>query len=133
MTKECFVCISGHADAPDIEGIARYHKKDSVHYLFFERELDGIPERFSLRFGKDHLSYKRDGEVKTEVFLETGQKHLSKYVTPYGTFEIGFETVDLRLVETSSRISVSASYNTTLNGEPHEEGKIIVEISEVKV
>ncbi len=133
MTKECFVCISGHADAPDIEAIARYHKKDSTYYLFFERETDGLFEKFSLRFDREHLSYKRDGEVKTEVLLETGQRHVSKYVTPYGTFEIGFETVDLLLQETDSAISIKASYNTTLNGEPHEKGKIKIQISEVKV
>ena len=133
MTKECFVCISGHADAPDIEAVARYHKKDSAHYLFFEREAGGLSEKFSLRFDKDYLSYKRDGEVKTEVFLKTGQTRVSKYVTPYGTFDIGFETVEFLLEETDSAISIRASYNTTLNGEPHEEGKIKIEITEVKV
>ncbi|MBO4374192.1 MAG: DUF1934 domain-containing protein [Lachnospiraceae bacterium] len=132
MTKNCHVCISGHADAPDIEGIARYHKKDSIHYVFFENEQNGVTEKFSLRFGKDYLFYKRDGEVKTEVLLETGQKHVSRYATPYGTFEIGFDTVDFLLTETGSEIKICAAYSMTLNGEPHEEGKIKIQISEVK-
>ena len=132
MTDNCFVCISGHSDAPDIKGIARYHKKDAGHFVFFERELDGVTEKFSLRFGNDHLSYRRNGEVKTEVILEPGKKHTADYVTPYGTFEIGFDTVDFSFEETESEIRINARYNMTLNGEPHEEGKIKVEISEVK-
>ncbi|MCR5649615.1 MAG: DUF1934 domain-containing protein [Lachnospiraceae bacterium] len=132
MTKNCHVCIRGHSDALDIEGKARYHKKDSEHYLFFERETGGIMEKFSLRFGKDHLSYKRDGEVKTEVFLEPGQLHESCFVTPYGTFEIGFKSKDFSFEETESEIIISAVYDMTLNGEPHEEGRIQIEITEVK-
>lgn len=132
MTGNCFVCISGHSDAPDIESLARYHKKDNGHFVFFERDLNGVTEKFSLRFGEDHLSYKRDGEVKTEVILKPGQMHTASYVTPYGVFEIGFDTVDFSFEETASRIEIKARYNMTLNGEPHEEGRIKVEISEVR-
>ncbi|MBR5376942.1 MAG: DUF1934 domain-containing protein [Lachnospiraceae bacterium] len=133
MTKNCLVRISGHRDSPDIESPARYHKKDSGHFVFFERELDGITEKFSLRFGEDHLTYKRDGEVKAEVILEPGQMHRSDYITPYGTFEMGFDTVDFSFEETPSKIMIYAGYNMTLNGEPHEEGRIKVEITEVKI
>ncbi len=132
MTENCFVCISGHSDAPDIEGIARYHKKGTGHFVFFERELNGITEKFSLRFGNDHLSYKRNGEVKAEVILEPGQMHTANYITPYGTFEMGFDTKDFSFEETASRIEIKARYNMTINGEPHEEGSIKVEISEVR-
>ncbi len=131
MTKECMVCISGHSDAPDIVSPARYHRKEDEHFVFFERREDNIEEKFSLRFGRDHLEYKRKGAIKTVVLLRPGMTLPSQYTTPYGQFEVGFETTDFCFEESDSKMRIAASYNMTLNGLPHEEGKINVEISEV--
>lgn len=132
MTKDCRVLISGHNDASDIESPARYHKKGDMHYVFFERMSDGVNEKFSLKFGRDSLSYKREGAVRTQIILIPGQISTSRFLTPYGEFEIGFDTTDFSFEETEAKIEIAAVYDMTLNGEPHEEGKIKISISEVK-
>ncbi len=131
MTKDCRVCISGHSDAEDIVSLARYHRKETEHFVFFERVSGNTEEKFSLKFGDGFLEYKRKGLIKTSVILRPGETTYSQYTTPYGVFEVGFETTDFNFEESDSQIRIGAEYRMTLNGEPHEEGKINVEISEV--
>ena len=129
MTKDCEVRILGHSDAGEIKSGARYHKKEGTHYVFFERTEEGVTEKYSVKFSEEFLEYKRQGALKTVVCLRPGERTSSKYITPYGEFDIGFYTGSFLVDEKEDKIRVSAEYDMTLNGEPHEKGKIMIELA----
>ena len=124
----CTVRIVGHRDAEDIESTARHHMKDGRHYVFFERMNEGEEEKFSLKFDEHRLEYTRRGLIKSTVILEAGEKTSARYITPYGEFEIGFFTTSYELRKEEGVIRLDAEYDMTLNGEPHEPGKILIEV-----
>jgi len=128
MDPECKVKISGHRDAEDIEGEGRYHVKKGRHYVFFDRRTEDGQEKYTLKFDAESLEYKRQGLINSTVFLKTGQMTASAYRTPYGEFEIGFFTTFYELKEEEGKVSLTAEYDMTLNGEPHEPGKILIEV-----
>jgi len=126
MTKECSVRIEGHKDAQIIESTARYHKKDGRNYVFFEAQTEGIPERFLLKFDEHSLDYSRKGVIKSLVSLQEGVATSTQYVTPYGEFEVGFFTTSYEFDENEDCIVIKAEYEMTLNGQPHEAGRILI-------
>lgn len=126
--SSCRVSIAGHKDAGEIEGSGRHHIKDGRHYVFFERITEGEEEKFTLKFDGEGLEYSRRGLIKSTVLLKTGEKTTSLYRTPYGEFEIGFFTRSYELREEGDEITLKAEYDMTLNGQPHEPGKISVKL-----
>lgn len=127
---DCFVRITGHKDAEDIEGFGRHHIKDGRHYIFFEKETEGIQEKFSLKIDEEGLEYSRNGVLKSTVVLRTGQQTVSQYVTPYGQFEMGFFTTSFKISKEDGHLTVNAGYDMTLNGQKHESGRINIEVED---
>ncbi len=126
----CLVRITGHKDAEDIEGFGRHHIKDGRHYVFFEKETEGIQEKFSLKFDGEGLEYSRNGVLKSVVVLRTGRQTNSQYITPYGQFEMGFFTTSYEVNEKDGYLAVNAEYDMTLNGQMHESGRIMIEVED---
>ncbi len=128
MGDNCLVRIVGHRDAEEIKERGRHHVKNGMHYVFFDRKTEGTGEKFTLKFDEKSLRYSRRGLLQSDVELERGKRTCSRYITPYGEFEIGFDTTLYEYSEDDGVILINAGYAMTLNGQEHEPGKIMIEV-----
>ncbi len=69
----------------------------SVILQYNESELTGMEGCVTkIMFGKNRPSFivmMRDGEVSTSLSFEEGKRHMSRYNTPYSTFNVSIDTV----------------------------------------
>lgn len=139
MTKEVTVTISGLQWGADIgqdniETVtgAEYFKKNDSHYLLYEETMEGFSRvsKNRIKFKSNILELTRQGLMNTHMIFEEKKKHMTNYVTPYGSLLLGIQTQKVLVEEMQDCITVSVEYVLDMDGEPLSENRIELRIKE---
>lgn len=97
-------------------------KSDGIYITYEESELTGMDSTTTtLKIEPERVTIMRFGQTRSHMIFEIGQKHLSHYDTPFGSFTIGICThsVDKKITATGGKIEIhySMEINNALAGE----------------
>ena len=138
MTEDVLVTISGKhllgGESEDVELLVpgRYRRtEDGVHEIYYEEPLDdtGFGTENTLRIDADSMWIEKHGACTAELrFLNSVQRTLCEYRTPYGVFMIGIKTSDLRIDVSEDCIRAEAVYAMDVGDEFLKDCEMTVEI-----
>ena len=138
MTEDVLVTISGkHLLGGESEDVAllvpgRYRRtEDGVHEIYYDEPLDdtGFGTENTLRIDADSMCIEKHGACTAELrFLNSVQRTLCEYRTPYGVFMIGIKTSDLRIDVSEDCIRAEAVYAMDVGDEFLKDCEMTVEI-----
>lgn len=98
MSKKVIINVKGtqkyedrESDAMELVTEGKYYKKDDAFFITYkESEVTGMEgTTTTLKVSEGTVTLMRFGSVNSHFIFERGQKHLSYYETPHGTFTIG--------------------------------------------
>ena len=138
MTEDVLVTISGKhllgGESEDVELLVpgRYRRtEDGVHEIYYEEPLDdtGFGTENTLRIDGNSMCIEKRGDCKAELrFLNSAERTLCNYRTPYGTFLIGISTSDFRVTVTENCITAELIYAMDVEEEFLKDCEMAVEI-----
>ena len=138
MTEDVLVTISGKhllgGESEDVELLVpgRYRRtEDGVHEIYYEEPLDdtGFGTENTLRIDADSMCIEKHGACTAELrFLNSVQRTLCEYRTPYGVFMIRIKTSDLRIDVSEDCIRAKAVYAMDVEEEFLKDCEMEVEI-----
>lgn len=119
-------CIDGietgrQIDEPiEITNSATYFSKSGLHYIFYDEKQDDSPVITKAKIiihdsGKMELIKK--GAVHSHMIFQIGERHESRYATPYLQMDMVIETLDLSIDMSEEVIEIKNKYRMELNGE----------------
>ncbi|MGL5693269.1 MAG: DUF1934 domain-containing protein, partial [Peptostreptococcaceae bacterium] len=79
-------------DTININAVGTLHKKNNGTYLMYKEKQDGIEITTSIKINQEELTIKRFGDSNSTMVFEKNKKTTSKYMTPYGLFNIDINT-----------------------------------------
>ncbi len=80
--------------------------------------------------GNDYASIERSGSFNSGLLLELGKKHFCHYGTPYGSFTVGINALDIRNgLSKNEGGSAYVRYTVDLNSSYISENEITFDIS----
>ncbi len=141
MNREVELSISGlqwgtDMDEDNIVTVvkAEYFKKNDSHYLLYEETMEGFEKtsKNRIKFKKNMLELTRQGLMNTHMVFEENAKHMTNYVTPYGSMLLGIDTGRVLVEEQDNVIRVSVEYTLEVDGEQLSQNKIELQIRERK-
>lgn len=120
MTEDVLVTISGKhligGESEDVEllvpGIYR-RTEDGAHEIFYEEpvEEESLGTENTLRIDGTSMCIEKRGACTAELrFLNSAERTLCDYQTPYGTFYIGICTSDFRITVAENCITAEIVY-----------------------
>ncbi len=97
-------------------------KSDGLYLTYEESELTGMNSTTTtLKIEPERVTIMRFGQTRSHMIFESGQKHLSHYDTPFGSFTVGICThsINKKFTESGGKIEIhySMDINNTLAGE----------------
>jgi len=138
MTEDVLVTISGKhllgGESEDVELLVpgRYRRtEDGGHEIYYEEPLDdtGFGTENTLRIDAGSMCIEKHGACTAELrFLNSVQRTLCEYRTPYGVFMIGIKTSDLRIDVSEDCIRAKAVYAMDVEEEFLKDCEMEVEI-----
>lgn len=139
MNREVELSISGlqwgtDTDQDNIETVvkAEYFKKNDSHYLLYEETMEGFSQtsKNRMKFKNNILEMTRQGLMNTHMVFEENKKHVTNYVTPYGSLLLGIDTKKFCVEEKDDCIQVMVDYVLETEGEILSQNKIEIRIRE---
>ncbi len=139
MNREVELSISGlqwgvDTEQDNIETIvkAEYFKKKESHYLLYEEKMEGFSQtsKNRIKFQNTILEMTRQGLINTHMVFEENKKHMTNYVTAYGSLRLGIDTKKICLEEKDDLIRVTVEYVLEADGEVLSQNKIELQIKE---
>ncbi len=106
MSKRVIINVKGtqksedrEADSMELVTEGKYYKKDNAFFITYkESEVTGMDgTTTTLKVSDGTVTLMRFGSVNSHFIFERGQKHLSYYETPHGTFTIGVLANDVNI------------------------------------
>lgn len=90
--------------------------------------FDGSKTKLTF-IGDSYASIERSGSYNSSLLLETGKKHYCHYGTPYGSFTVGINAIDIKnsLLQ-SDKKSAYVKYTVDLNSSYVSENEIFFDI-----
>lgn len=85
---------TGEENITKITARAEYYEKNGAIYLLYEE----VPDKDSpivhnrIKYKNNMLELNRKGAVNTRMVFESGKEHMTDYVTPYGSLQLGILT-----------------------------------------
>lgn len=91
--------------------------------------FDGSKTKLTF-IGENYASIERTGSYNSSLLLEVGKKHYCHYGTPYGSFTVGINAVDMKnSLLHSDKKSAYVKYTVDLNSSYISENEIYFDIS----
>lgn len=128
MTKDVLISIKGlQFEGPQddrheqVELIVSgsYYKKNGVHYLIYNEQLEGMPEptRNMIRISTDRVEMSKQGGFAVSMNFIEGQKNMSSYRTPFGNMMVSVDTSAIHIKETEDSLALEILYQLDMNYE----------------
>ena len=136
MAQEVLLTIStltGDDDeAMETKVTATYYQRADAHYLLFEEQLEGYSTPFQsrLKIKKKHVELKRQGAADINMIFEEGQRHLTRYVTPYGELFLDIITRTVNVEEHLDALSITVQYTIENAGAPVSDYELHITVKE---
>lgn len=136
MAQEVLLTIStltGDDDeAMETKVTATYYQRADAHYLLFEENLEGYSTPFQsrLKIKRKHVELKRQGAADINMIFEEGQKHLTRYVTPYGELFLDIITRTVNVEEHPDGLSIKVQYTIENAGAPVSDYELHITVKE---
>ncbi len=110
MSEEKLIHISTRrADGGqiDIQAECRHYKKNGTDHLLFEADGD----KCRISFDEKSLTYRRQGELTYDLYLESGKQTEIDMITAYGRSGMICITDEYRVSEEEGAIIINIKYN----------------------
>lgn len=126
MTREVRISICGLQKGPEMDGepietvvTGEYFVKNGKQYLLYEEYADGVdrPTKNRIKLCPGRMELSKSGPLSAQMVFEEGQKYMSQYMTPYGSFLMGIDTKKMIVKETENQIDISVKYVLEMNEE----------------
>lgn len=137
MLIEVFVAVeSRQVDAEggssdiSLTAVGKYYEKADVKYITYkETELTGLEGTTTLiKLDANCVSVIRMGSVEAKQVFSAGQRHVSPYITPYGTFEIAVMPWIVEVVMQEGTGRVQLEYDVEIDGHPISRNSMKIEV-----
>ncbi|MGL5329739.1 MAG: DUF1934 domain-containing protein [Peptostreptococcaceae bacterium] len=103
-------------DTININTVGTLHKKNNGTYLMYKEIQDGVEITTSMKIVGSELTIKRFGDSNSTMVFEKGKKYISKYMTPYGLFNIETNTKYLNIkLNDDNSIKIDLDYDIKVN------------------
>ncbi len=136
MAQEVLLTIST-LTADDDEAMetrvpATYYQRADAHYLLFEENLEGYATPFQsrLKIKKKHVELKRQGAADINMIFKEGQKHLTRYMTPYGELFLDIITKSIDIEKRADGLSITVEYTIENAGAPVSDYELHITVKE---
>jgi len=126
MTKQVLLTIAGlqlmegeEAEPVEVVTAGDYYYRNGKHYVLYEEAVEGSTEsiRNTVKVGARSLEVMKKGLSNVHMIFEKDKKSLTCYETPFGSFQVGIQTSDVKIQETDSNIDIRVQYALELNEE----------------
>jgi len=126
MTKQVLLTIAGlqlmegeEAEPVEVVTAGDYYYRNGKHYVLYEEAGEGSTEsiRNTVKVGARSLEVMKKGLSNVHMIFEKDKKSLTCYETPFGSFQVGIQTSDVKIQETDSNIDIRVQYALELNEE----------------
>ncbi len=106
--------------------LAKYYIKNGGFYLLFDEtsDTDNTTIHSRIKYKAPLLELVRTGAVSTHMTFEEGKEHMTEYVTPYGSLQLGVFTRFVSQSCQNGRNVIRAVYNLTADGQVVSECEI---------
>ncbi len=94
----------------------------------YEEEMEGMPGTIRSRIvaSPERMEMSKSGSMAVSMIFEKGQKHLSRYTTPFGNLMVGIDTTSIRLKEQEDRLDIEVLYHLELNYEYFADARVVI-------
>ncbi len=125
MIKEVIITIKGiqgidgESDTVEFTTVGRFGQRDGKYFLSYEEgqliEGGNIKTKFFIN-SSDSVVLQRDGDIKSRMEIEKGQRRICFYSTPIGELSIGIygETVKVDFNEHGGNIKLAYTIDSDL-------------------
>lgn len=140
MNKDVLLSIRGlhfassaNASEPvEVITPAQYYLKNGKHYILYDEFDEDHTEvtKVTMKITDLSVEISKKGMVTTSMLFEKGQKNVSYYSTPFGSFMIGIVTDRIDFKEEESEFSLNIDYLLEANYEPVSDCSLEVHITD---
>lgn len=102
-------------DTININSIGTLHEKNNGTYLMYKENHDGVEITTSIKIYENELTIKRFGDSNSTMVFGKDKKYTSKYMTPYGLFNIDTYTKYLNIKRDSNNLKIELDYDIKVN------------------
>ena len=128
MTKDILISIKGlqfddpssdHHENVELIVPGTYYEKNGTKYLIYDEDVPGLNEktRTMMKLRPERVELSKNGPMAVSMVFAKGQKHLSRYNTPFGGLMVGLDTTDINIAENEDDLSLDIRYHLDLNYE----------------
>ena len=108
---------AGQENVTELSVQAEYYERNGSRYILYEENETGTGCTQNIIKLKDGLlELTRKGAVNTRMIFEEGQQHMTDYITPIGTLQLGIATAGVCLKQTNGCLEIHADYDLTDRG-----------------
>lgn len=142
MNKDVIISVKGNQSALNqeknmLEMITggKYYKKDNTYYVTYkESEVTGMKgTTTTLKIHKNGIvTLMRFGPVNSQLVFEKGQKHISYYNTPHGSFTIGIFANNVNIDVDDCGGEIHIGYNIEIDNNNSGDNDFHMSIKETK-
>lgn len=123
--------VGGEADSIELITEGKIYEKENCKFLMYdESQLSGMAGcKTVLKIFEDTVEMEREGNSMSKLVFKLGERHISKYTTPYGNFRMEILTKKLDVdMEADKKGKISLEYLISLQGLTEGRNKLDIEI-----
>ena len=108
---------AGQENVTELSADAEYYERNGSHYILYEEngpETGCIQSVIKLKGGL--LELIRKGSVNTRMIFEKGREHVTDYITPLGTLQLGIATSLVYSKQSEGCLEIHTEYDLTDRG-----------------
>lgn len=123
--------VGGEEDRIELITEGKIFEKEDCKYLMYdESQLSGMEGcKTVLKIYDDSVEMEREGNAMSKLVFKMGERHVSKYTTPYGNFRMEILTKKLDVdMKDNEKGKISLEYLISLQGLSEGKNKLDIEI-----
>lgn len=105
---------------------AQYYLRNGKHYILYDEfdENQTDATKVTIKIADTTVEISKKGATVTNMLFETGQKNLTCYSTPFGSFMIGIITDRIDIRQKENELSLNIDYLLEANYQPVSDCKL---------
>ena len=142
MTKEVLIHIKTQQilreraadeeeDVIELIVAGQYYFRNGMHYLLYEETMEGFTESTQnlVKMKANFMEVRKKGTVNVTMTFEKGKKNTTIYKTPFGMFEMEFDTQRVSFHGLERSMEICAEYTLGMQGNPIADCKMQMRVT----
>ena len=94
-----------------------FERNGALYILYEESTEDGGRIKSRIKLKNLLLEVTRKGAMNTCMIFETGKEHITEYVTPLGSMQMGIRTHSVETDQSGNELAIAVNYSLTIGGD----------------